>query len=278
MRRVIYGKHSFIEAYPLLPRELVLYPVITRMMLPEMSEFAETGMPLLLDLASFAGISDGTVRTAVSRLKTTGYLVSAADAKGASRYAFNPEKIGLIRAHMSRNLKQEGFLVAVFSFAKENEAERSAVRETLKDFGFRKLAQNTYINGWIETEGLLSAVRSMGLEKYLYLFPCRDIDDPNLLWKIGELFDIRRRIERLLKFADDYFSFVGESGLSRLETGRRMFYAGAVFWNVCMMEEPSVPARFLDASYPQSTLIRQNDEFFREHTDAFLEYYRVLNG
>ncbi|OQA64914.1 MAG: hypothetical protein BWY39_00010 [Spirochaetes bacterium ADurb.Bin269] len=278
MKGVTKEPHRFIDLYPLSPRELVLYPVIIRRMVPELAGMRETGIQLLLDLAGASGISAGAVRTALSRLKATGYVVPLTDSDGTRRYSFNQAKMGLISAHLSRNLKQDGFIVAVYSFSREDEAERSALRETLKDFGFRKLAQNTYINGWIDTAGLLSVVRSMGLERYLYLFPCREIDDPNLLGKIAELFDIPGRIVRLRKFRDDYFSFVGEQDLAEVERGRRMFYAGAVFWNVCMMEEPSIPARCLDEEYPLSGLLRENDVFFAANRESFFAYYRNLNG
>ena len=48
----------------------------------------------------------------------------------------------------------EGFLIGVFSFRAPEEAKRRAARETLLHFGFKRIAQNTYINGVIDTSGL----------------------------------------------------------------------------------------------------------------------------
>ena len=81
-----------------------------------------------------------------------------------------PATFAMGTAQIRADQRPEGFLLAVFSFTTPEQEERASLRALLKSFGFRKLAQNTYIHGRIETEGLKAAVRGLGLENNFFLF------------------------------------------------------------------------------------------------------------
>ena len=214
---------------------------------------------LLRDLAEFSGYGYGALRAAISRSRANGELSSFVDGDGATRYRTTEFARSVGQVAKAAGKLPEGFLVAIFSFAAEEEAQRSRLREKLKYFGFRRLAQNTYINGLIDTAGLEAQLKADGLEEHLFLFPCPRVEEPSLARRLGTVFDVAGRSAALAEFLKDLRAFVGSPRLDALEFGRRMFYSGPIFHRICFTEEPPLPASFLPRGYPIAAL----REFYR---------------
>lgn len=209
----------FLKDYPFSAKEAVYTPILYRYGIEMPQSVPFPSLNGIRDLAKFAGISDTAIRTAISRARADGSILEYKDDRGISRYTIAPSTYEMGMATIAKEKQPEGFIVAVFSFTKDAVSERSVVRETLKNYGFKRIAQNTYINGRIDTSGLMEAMRRFGIAKNLYLFHCPDIDDQDLLRKIVDLFELEKRKEKLERFYQHMVGFLTEPGLSE-EIGR----------------------------------------------------------
>jgi DNA-binding transcriptional regulator PaaX len=269
---------NFMELYPFTAKEAVYTPLIFRVGVELLNSMPYPSLAGIRDLAYYSGISDSAVRTTISRGKSNGSILVFKDSQDVSRYQLSQAYFEMGMTTISRDKQPEGFIVAVFSFTKDAVSERAVVRDTLKNYGFKRIAQNTYINGRIETKGLLGAMKDFGLEKNLYLFQCPDIDDLDLLNKILELFDIQNRMNLLQNFYSQMVAFLTEEGLSDEEIGCRMLYFGAVYWTVCQVDEPPIPAKYLPNGYPLQKINEFYNDFMQMNMVKLVNYYLKVNS
>lgn len=214
--------NGFIERYPLSASEILHFPL----MFPEsLRKFHVPGiraatLEYLYDFTRFCGLADGTVRTALSRMKKEGTIVSE-DADGVPRYRvadFQKEIMG----NVIKRRKAKGFTVAVFSFEAEQERERSRTRELLRYAGFVRFAQNAYINVRRGDDCLRAELERAGVADHVFLFPVDRVDDRDLArlidaWKVPEradflklfLRDVRELVEAVPAGSADSFHRVG---------------------------------------------------------------------
>jgi DNA-binding transcriptional regulator PaaX len=267
---------AFVKAYPLSAKAAVHTLQVFRAGLEDLGELPWPSLEGIRDLALFAGIGDGALRTALSRARSEGSLLVEADAQGRSRYRLAPVnfEMGAAQIHVERRL--EGFLLAVFSFKSEENEARSALRGVLKGYGFRKLAQNTYIHGRIATEGLRAAVRSLGLDEHFFLFTCPEIDDEDLVARILALFDIEGRRKELKAYLARLRGFLPDDARGD-ELARRLLYVGAVHWELVEAGEPPFPAKHLPADYPLAEIQRFYGQRLEEGRRTLLAYYEKIN-
>ncbi|HUX38532.1 MAG TPA: hypothetical protein VMV44_11585 [Rectinemataceae bacterium] len=267
---------AFVKAYPLAAKAAVHTPLVFRAGLGTFEGLPWPSLEGIRDFAHFVGIGDGAVRTALSRAKAEGSILVEPDTQGRSRYLLSPAsfEIGLAQIHSDQRL--EGFLIAVFSFKSEENEERTALRGLLKEYGFRKLAQNTYIHGRIETEGLRKTIRELGLEEHLFLFTCPEIEDEDLIKRILALFDVEGRRKELREYLLRLKAFLPE-GLAGDELARRLLYVGPVHWERIEAREPPFPAKHLPPDYALAEIQRFYARKIEEGRDAFLTYYERVN-
>ena len=228
------------------------------------------------DFARFCGIEDGAVRTALSRARAEGSILVEVDTANRNRYALAPATFEMGTSQIHTKPRPEGFLLAVFSFRAEEQDDRAALRNLLKSYGFRKLAQNTYIQGRIETAGLQAALHALGLEDHFFLFTCPDVDDERLITRILRLFDFEGRCAELRDYFALLTSFLPED-LPRNELARRLLYVGAVHWERIEAAEPPIPAKYLPDEYPYPEIQRFYGRRLEEGRGALKEYYRDAN-
>ncbi len=267
---------DFREAYPISAKAAVYTPVIFRTGLDFLVDLPWPSLEGIRDFAHFSHIGDSAIRTALSRAKAEGGLLIQRDAAGTNRYRMAASRFDMGKAVIHGADRPEGFIIAVFSFKSEDTSERAAIRDLLKDFGFKKLAQNTYINGRIETSGLKSAAQAQGLDKNLYLFTCPDIDDQDLVNKILDLFDLeakKRELEEYLSLLRDFLP----EGLPDAELARRLLYTGPVHYEHCEVGEPPFPAKYLPPDYPLKEIQRFYAQRLEEGRGKILEYYSIVN-
>ena len=278
---------AFMTAFPLTAKAAVHTPLVFRAGL-----FARDGLPWpslegIRDFARFAGIEDGTIRTALSRGKRDGSLLVEEDVAGRSRYILAPATFARGVAQISADKRPEGFLLAVFSFSAPEQEERASLRALLKSYGFRKLAQNTYIHGRIKTEGLVAAIRELGLERNFFLFTCPDIEDAGLVARVLELFDLesrRRELREYLRFLKDFLpgklargAAAGDEAAGD-EFARRLLYVGAVHWDRVEASEPPIPAKYLPKGYALGDIQAFYGQRLEEGRGAMLGYLARVFG
>jgi len=278
---------AFMKAFPLTARAAVHTPLVFRAGL-----YAADGLPWpslegIRDFAHFAGVEDGAIRTALSRGKRDGSLLVEADSAGRNRYFLAPATFAMGTARIRAVQRPEGFLLAVFLFTTPEQEQRASLRALLKSFGFRKLAQNTYIHGRIETTGLNAAIRELGLEKNFFLFTCPDIDDENLVARVVSLFDLESRRKELGEYLGFLKDFLPEeispgtaagNAAAGDEFARRLLYVGAVHWEHVEASEPPIPSKYLPADYAFKEIQAFYGRRLEEGRAAMLEYFRRVFG
>ena len=274
---------AFMTAFRLTAKAAIHTPLVFRAGL-----FSGEGLPWpslegIRDFARFAGIEDGAIRTALSRAKREGSLIAEADGTRSARYVLAPETFARGVAQIRADKRPEGFLLAVFSFSTPEQEERASVRALLKSYGFRKLAQNTYIHGRIETESLVTAIRDLGLERNFFLFTCPDIEDENLVARVLSLFDLESRRKELREYLKLLKDFLSEEVSRQAETGdqaagdefaRRLLYAAAVHWERVESGEPPIPARHLPPGYAFGEIQAFYGRRLQEGRRAMLGYFK----
>jgi DNA-binding transcriptional regulator PaaX len=267
---------AFVKAYPLTAKAAAHTPAVFRAGLETFGGLPWPSLEGIRDFAHFAGIGDGALRTALSRARSEASFIVEADSHGRRRYILAPSTLEMGATQIHSDRRPEGFLLAVFSFRSEENAGRLALRGVLKNFGFRKLAQNTYIHGRIGTEGLRTVIRALGLEEHFFLFTCPEIEDADLVARILALFDIEGRRTELREYLVRLKAFL-PGDLPEDELARRLLYVGAVHWERIEASEPPFPAKHLPADYALAEIHRFYGKKITEGRKALLFYYEKVN-
>ena len=266
-----------MTAYPLTAKAAVHTPIVFRAGLFALENIPWPTLEGIRDFAHFAGIGDGAVRTALSRAKADASILVGTDAGGRNRYSLAPATFAMGTAQVHADQRPVGFLIAIFAFKAEDQEDRAALRNLLRSYGFRKLAQNTYIHGRIETAGLRSAIADLGLEEHFYLFTCPDIEDGHLIARILALFDMEGRRKELREYLVRLRSFLPEH-MAQDELARRILYVGAIHWERIEASEPPFPPKYLPDDYALSDIQHFYGQRLEEGREALFEYYRDINA
>lgn len=246
---------TFPERYPLASNEVLHFP----MMFPEfMKRFHIPGIPLakldfLYEFGEKAGFPPGTVRTALSRLKSTGYITVTKTGID-SRYRVSPLQLEIMNNMKKRITRHKsGFCIVVYSFEKQQEKERALVRSLLEYAGFVRFAQNAYINMLNDESELRKKIDETGSGANVYLFkvdciPEEDIAKISLAWKIPE-----RHL-----FLNDFYvhvtDFIEQSDGSDADIFYRIGYAWVAFIIRIQSTELPLPEKMLPKDYAYSNI------------------------
>lgn len=268
---------DFRKKYPISAREAVCTTLILRDGFFKKYSLPYPSLKGIRDFTEYCNLTDSAVRTSLSRLHSEGIIRVLKDKKNVTRYRMARSSMDMGNVTRDRQKQPDGFLIAIFSFTKKENTERARVRETLKYYGFKKLAQNTYINGIIETESLKKTMREFGLEKNLYLFQCPNIDDKELVKKMLSIFEIKKRNTFLHEFYKDLMVFLTVKNIDKEDLIHRLYYCGPVHWKICYMDEPPFPLQYLPKDYPIFTLKKFHYELMVNYTNDFIEHYMKLN-
>lgn len=267
---------DFLQRHPVPLSELLVSPVVLRAM-PELAQAPLVSRSGMRDLALFAGFAPGAIRTAMSRLRSSGAVEPVVDERGTTRYRASALTRSITHTVLARQRRPRGFLLAVFSFTADAVRERQVVRDALKLHGFQKLAQNVYINGQIDTSELESVLRDRGVAEHVYLFRCSEADDPVLRRKLTEVFDLAARAAALRALGRELEAFLDDPALDGDTFARRMLYAGPVYYGATFLQEPPLPASYLPDDYPLDAVVEQMTQRAIRRAPELLDYYRRVN-
>jgi DNA-binding transcriptional regulator PaaX len=272
---------DFRKAYPLSVKASVYNFLILREGAPFLAGLPYPSLSAIRDFSFYAGTSDSAIRTLLSREGMAGYIRKEKDEAGIMRYRLSEPSLVIGMVNSRQGGLAEGFIVAVFSFTVDAASQRSVVRETLKNFGFKKIAQNVYLNGRIDTGPLRAAMRELGLDSHLYLFQCPELEDEALIRRVIELFALGERSVELAAFETAMLAFLdgaGDMALNSDETARRLLYAGLVFWERFKTTEPPLPARYMPEGYRFGAIARAYAERNAAGATATAEYYKRITA
>lgn len=269
------GKTDFKAKYPISSTDAVFYPFIYKIFWGSTADLPDVKLRCILNFGLYAGYKEGAVRTAVSRLKKRGTLIIADDKK-IPGYKLN-EDFQMRTMQIRNDTLPKGFTLAIFSFYRENEKERYTIRSILTKEGFKKLAQNTYINIQGRKKQLIQKIKNEGLEKHLYIFECDEDLDDNTILRLTKVWKINERIKSLNEFFSDLKEFINPAGLSKMEIFHMLGYAGTVYFTKVQSMEPPLPNRYLPPDYPIRDIFDFLVEKNREYLDATKNYFIKVN-
>ncbi|MCY1059799.1 hypothetical protein [Nannocystis sp. SCPEA4] len=267
---------SFLARHDVSLNELLVAPLVFRATWPGLAEQPHATAAGMRDLAEFGGHGAGAIRTAMSRLRSSGQIESF-ECDGVTRYRLGAWGSSIGATVMRRFERPEGYVLAIFSFEAGDARERQLVRDALRSYGFQKLAQNVYINGQIDTAGIEAVVQEHGLAQHLFLFRCPDQADPALDRRLIELFDVKARARVLARFERELHDYLHGSGVSGDEFVRRYFAAGPANYRVTFVDEPALPARCLPPDYPLERLLPYAEPTARQ-ARAIVDYWRRIHA
>lgn len=266
---------GFIERYPLSANEILHFPL----MFPEsLRKFHVPGiraatLEYLYDFTRFCGLADGTVRTALSRMKKEGTIASE-DADGTPRYRvadFQKEIMG----NVIKRRKAKGFTVAVFSFEADQERERSQTRELLKYAGFVRFAQNAYINVRRSDDCLRAELERAGVADHVFLFPVDRVDDRDLV-RLMEAWKIPERAAFLKGFLLDARELVEAVPVGSAESFHRVGLAWVAFIVHVFETELPLPESLLPPDYPYDEIYDYLNKASARNGRAMIRHYKEL--
>jgi DNA-binding transcriptional regulator PaaX len=272
---------DFRKAYPLSVKASIYNLLILRDGASFLTGLPYPSLSAIRDFAFYVGTSDSAIRTLLSREGKAGYIRKEKDDAGVMRYRLSNPSLVLSMVNSHQRELPEGFIIAVFSFTADAASERSIVRETLKNFGFKKLAQNVYLNGRIDMGPLRAAMLELGLSSHLYLFQCPEIEDEALIRRVIELFDLDERSVELAAFETAMLAFLDRAeaeASDQYEAARRLIYVGLVFWERFITTEPPLPTRYLPEGYRFAAISRAYDERYAASAPAIAEYYARVSA
>lgn len=267
---------SFLDRHAVSLNELLIAPLVFRATTPLLADLPHATPAVMRDLAEFAGHGAGAIRTALSRLRSSGAIETFV-AAGVTRHRIGALADSISGVVQRRFERPEGYVLAIFSFEAGDARERQLVRDALRGHGFQKLAQNVYINGQIDTAGVERVVHEHGLSEHLFLFRCPDEPDPARDRRLMQLFDVKGRARVLARFERELHEFLHAPGVTGDEFARRYLAAGPAHYRVTFADEPALPARCLPADYPLERLVP-----YAEPTGArartVVDYWRRMNS
>lgn len=241
---------DFKDKYPLATHELLHFPLMFASSLKDMHipGVPYASLRFLYDFGERFGISQGTVRTNLSRMKKDGYVLAVED-KGETRYRVSQLQMDQMRSFMKgQRRKGTGYTVAVYSFESAREKERNAARSLLEYVGFVRFAQNAFIKAGNGVTEIRAALIREGLSGNVFLFTVTNLD-PEDATRLARAWDIPARAKFLGEYLADQTAFLEGASSSEEEAFCRVGYAWVSFITHVQSSEPPLPNELLPADY-----------------------------
>ena len=268
----------FLEKYPVAASEILHFPL----MFPEsMKDFRVPGIPrakleFLYEFGSSFGLAEGTVRTALSRMKKAGY-VSATKAGATTRYRVSSLQIEIMDNFRKRKPRGgKGFVIAIYSFEKEQARERALIRSLLEYGGFIRFAQNSYIASGIDEKELRAKLGKTGLSSNAFLFDVNKIKDEDLA-KMAAAWKIPERRAFLKSFFDDIEDYLSAGDGSDVDVFNRQAGAWVAYIVHVQSTEPPLPESLLPEDYAYSSIADYLRKSSMRHGKKMLRHYLAKN-
>lgn len=266
----------FKEKYPLKVGSAIIAPLAQKHYFSDVPDLPFATLKGMYQLGEYYGIPKTSVRATLFRLCREGAIEAFTDEAGVTRYKMD-KMMALISDNAALFGKSEGFTLAIFNFKKEDARERYRVREILDSFGFRKLAQNVYLNIRVDSGNIMKEMAKWGLQDNIYLFDCDDIKDASMIRRIASLWELDKWNDRLEEFYEDLRSYFSFEGLEDDEIYKRYSYGYSVFFVYFQEKHPFVPQGFLVEGYALGKVLELIRSTVDDYRDNIIGYYRLIN-
>lgn len=265
----------FKDKYPIDVIPVIIASVLRAYRTRQGHEIPFVTLSGMRGFAEYCGVSYASLRTTLTRWKKNGWIEVFCDPAGKTRYRML-DMMKLVADNAAEIDKPVGFTIAVFSFKKENEKERYRVREVLGSFGFKKLAQNVYLNARTDSAKLMAEMEKWDLQENLFLFDCENVSE-SMKVKIKEILELDKWNDRLREFYGELMNFLEFEGLSNEEIYNRHNYAFGVFYTYFQMEHPSIPKDFFSEDYAYKKVAELLESKYEEYYNNIMDHYMKLN-
>ncbi len=270
---------TLLQKYPLAANELLHFP----MMYPDsLKKFHVPGIPyatldFLYTFGDNFGVSRGTVRTTLSRMKKEGIVFSEISGK-TTRYRVSPMQLEVMTNFQKRKkIQTRGYSIAVFSFEKSQEKERIQTRSLLQYYGFVRFAQNAYINIAIDEKQLRNSLKEYQIADNVFLFRVKTIDKEDLS-RISNSWKIPERIRFLDSFFTDIRTFINENDGSDCD----IFFRIAIVWVLYITHvhssEPPLPEELFPDSYAYPGITAYLNRISMKYGKQMIRFWKESNA
>lgn len=268
---------DFMKKYPLSASELLHFPL----MFPDsLKKYRIPGidyatLETLYKFGTFCGISEGTIRTCVSRMKKEQYITSFTE-KGIVRYRASALQLATMGNVVERKkIRNRGYLIAVYSFGSKEEKRRSLTRSLLTYSGFVRFAQNSYINIMIDETELRSSLKEEGLADNVYIFSVPSIGKAEME-KLVVAWNIPERSSFLDAFFRDTREFLeGGDG-----TDADAFNRAGIAWVAYIIHvqgtEPPLPKELFPGGYAFDEIYKYMQGITLKQGKRMYRYWREI--
>jgi len=234
---------------------------------PHLGEVPAPRLALIRRLAQRFDIRDGTLRAALSRASSGGWLTVA-----DGRYRLGPASLEELAAARALRARVPGYTLCMV--LEGADADLPRVHEALARLGFRSLQRSAWIGARTADDRLGPALRRGGLEEAVLVFHCDEIA-PDAQTRLSGLWGVAERAEELRQFHHRLMDYVTGPPVGTTERAWRCVEAAPVWYRVAIQDEPPFP---LDLARPDYPLDLLNDAW-RAHlesaTGALVDLWRA---
>jgi phenylacetic acid degradation operon negative regulatory protein len=215
---------------------------------------------VLVRLLAELGVPEPAVRSAISRLKRRGLLVSVRS-DGTAGYALSDLGAEILREGDERifqpheNHSDGGWLMAVFSVPEAERAKRHTLRSRLAGLGFGTVAPGVWIAPAHRRELAEWTLRRLSLESYVDLFRADYLAFAELEKMVAQWWDLAAIRSSYLDFVDG-FRPVLERGAMGDAAAFADWVRAVTAWRRLPYLDPGLPKALLPADWPESAAAR----------------------
>ncbi len=269
---------TFIEKYPVVSHELIHYAL---MFADSLKEYRVPGvqyarLDFVYDFAESFGISRGTVRTNLSRMKKDGYVESVGN-DGAARYRVSALQLETMRNVMKRKkARAKGYKIAVYSFERSGEKARSEARSILEYAGFVRFAQNAFVNAGIDDRELRKTLDAAGVGENVFIFDVPKLGDAETT-ALANAWNVAERARFLSEFYGDLRAFLPGTDEDAKSSFGKLGYAWVAYIMHVYLTEPPFPEEILPPGYDFDGMYSFLKKQSMSHGMKLMRYYRDSN-
>lgn len=223
-------------------------------------------LALMRRLARRCDVSDGALRTALSRACAVGALEVS-----EGGYRLGP--LALEEAASARALRRRrpGYVLAVVMEG-VGPGQLSQVREVFLRLGFRPLQRSVWIGARTEEERLAPALAASGLGKLALVFQSDEVDEATRR-RLVEIWGLRERAAALSAFHAQLFGYLNAPGLAPREAAWRCVETAPVWYRTVVRDEPPFPLDLCGPDYPLAALNADWSAHLERMTEPLVELW-----
>jgi phenylacetic acid degradation operon negative regulatory protein len=225
----------------------------------------------LIRLLAGLGVDEPAVRSAISRLKRRGMLVSRRQS-GSAGYQLSAEALAILREGDERIFTRrraslaDGWLLAVFSVPESQRDRRHVLRSELTRLGFGMVAPGVWIVPAHPQDTTAETLRRLGLESYADLFHADHLafgDPADKIRRWWDLDELERRYQAFIQAHEPALRRWEERSGTQAPPARDVAFADYVRaltdWRRLPYLDPGLPVELLPHDWIG---IRAAEEFF----------------